>query len=689
MRRPLVVSWALVVIVIAVASSSFASRLVISLASDAAPRAAIQLTDRLKALGLVYQGTLADGITRPAGAGELGPLDRVFGLDPARVWVVEASDSTAAELALAALRLDPAIEWAELDQMRTATWHRAHDFPDDPMFQDGRQWGLWNLGAAGPFRGIAGADIDARGGWALGVGSNELRLAFADTGIDPGHPELATVMPDGRPRIELGSNLSGDPSGAFADSVGHGTPVAAVMAALTGEGAHGVSLGMAGVCGGDGRGNLGCRLVPIKISAGHATTAHSSTIARAILYATSAGARVMNLSFAGGGPSALERRALYHAITRGCVVVAASGNDGWRDGSAARYPAAYAAEGLAIQVGSSDTNDRRSVWSSHGPGLDFLAPGEDIWSASLTYPSWNGTFYPGYQLISGTSFAAPHATGAAGLLAAARPELRDVDFQRLLRESADDLGEPGVDAMTGWGRLNIARALAAVPPSFGIWHDEVAAAEYRLEGRDTLFVAESAAGPLAPFTGRVLAERIAVSATIAVPDSFVDSLRVWPTVGGTTTLRPIFRLPYLTPHAEVVRLGARTFTLRGYVYRAWPEGAGGPVELPVPLDQARFGFTVIGKVKRETRVSRPLENVLRASPNPFREALEIALPGPGRLTIADVHGRRVRQAIIHGTMPRFLWDGRDPSGRVLPAGLYFVRHEMPTAIHYARVVRLD
>jgi len=271
-------------------------------------------------------------------------------------------------------------------------------------------------------------------------------------------------------RIAYGVNLADGAGAPFADSIGHGTPVAAVMAARTGEGPHLDSLGMAGVCGGDGHANFGCRLVPIKISPGRERTALSSTIANAMLYATALGVRAMNLSFTGGGPSTLERRALYHAITRGTVVVTAIGNDG---NAAARYPAAYARDGLAIAVGSTDAWDRRSLWSSYGPGLDLLAPGENVWTAWTSYPTANGTTYPGYLQISGTSLAAPHVTGAVGLLAAANPALADVDFQRLLRASAHDLEAPGPDTETGAGRLDLAAALAAADSSFVVWHDEI------------------------------------------------------------------------------------------------------------------------------------------------------------------------------------------------------------------------
>ena len=411
-----------------------------------------------------------------------------FALDPARIWLLEAPDSATAAAALETLLADPGVEWAEPNRVRELAALRLDlPVPDDPLLRDGRQWGLRNLGPASPWGGVAGADIRALEAWARSAGSNDVLLAVADTGIDPAHPDLAATLPDGSPRIVHAVNLTGlEPADAIADSFYHGTGVAGVMAARTNDGPHFDSLGMAGVCGGDGRGNFGCRLVPIKISPRHSGYATSYAISAAMLYATAVGARAMNLSYAGDGPSRLERLAMHWAIARGCVVVAAAGNSGYPGGPSVQYPAAYAADGLGIQVGATDRFDQRASWSSYGPDMDLMAPGVDIWTTYMTYPNAVGTSYPGYVAASGTSFAAPFVTGAVGLLAAARPELTDVDFKHVLRESAHDIGDPGVDAKTGWGRLDAAAALEAVGPAIGIWHDEVAGQSFRALGFDTL-----------------------------------------------------------------------------------------------------------------------------------------------------------------------------------------------------------
>jgi subtilisin family serine protease len=570
---------------------------------------------RLGRLGLRPRETLASRIggsaAAPAAAADPG------GFDPARIWLLEAPDPLVAAAALDSLRADPAVEWAEPNRGRDAAVVALEPpLPDDPLLRDGRQWGLRNPGPAGPAGGAAGADIRAPEAWTRSAGANGLRLAVADTGIDPAQPDLGGAMPDGSPRLTSAANVTGvEPAGMVADSNGHGTPVTGVLAARTGDGPHFDSLGVAGVCGGDGAGNAGCRIVPIKIAPRHSGSATSYAVAAAIAHATAAGARAMNLSFAGDAPSRVERLALHHAITHGCVVVAASGNHGYSTRRARMYPASFAADGLCIQVGASDASDRRAVWSGYGPDMDLVAPGVGIWTTFMTYPSAAGVSYPGYAAFSGTSFAAPFVTGAVGLLAAARPELADADFRHILRESAHDIGEPGVDSTTGWGRLDAAAALAAVAPDVGVWHDEAAATAFRSLGFDTLEVDEGGFGSLGRWLGRHPAERIEAIAVVALPDSFLGPVRAWPRVGGTTTVRGDWTLPWYAPHAEVAEWvrpgtalpgGARAFTLRGHLYRvvaADSSAAPGDEYVPLPPAQARFGFTVLGPVDRPPAVA--------------------------------------------------------------------------------------
>jgi subtilisin family serine protease len=673
------------------------SQLVVGLAgprSGAAARAT-RLAARLARLGLAATRSLADGLPVARAIAASAPLNP-FAFDPARAWLLEAPDSATASAALASLADDPDIAWVEPNRMREATLAApAGDlppgFPNDPLFRDTRQWGLANAGPSGVYGGIAGADIQALEAWRRCTGSGGLRLAIADTGIDPAHPELALTLPDGSTRIEHALNVTSEPGGSVADSNAHGTMVAGVMSARSGEGSHFDTLGIAGVCGGDGATNPGCRIVPIKIAPGHSSLASSFDIARAIVYATDLGARAVNLSFAGSGGSAVERGALYYAVTRGTIVVAASGN---RANAAPQYPAAYAADGLCIQVGASDPFDRRAAFSSYGPGLDVLAPGTDVWTTFVTYRNAAGLLLDGYTTGAGTSFAAPFVTGTVGLLAALRPDLTDTDFQRLIRESAHDLGAPGPDPETGWGRLDAGAALAAVPPELGVWHDEVAGERLTWLGGDSLWVSEPGPGTMTLLRGMHRAGLYAIETTVALPDSFLGSVRVWPRVGGTFTVRPGFQLPYWAPWCEVAETHAGGFTLRGYLYRVrdeeLPAGSEDPW-LPVPPDQARFGFTVLGPVRRPPALDAPASaapGVPRARPNPFRDGVRLRGAPGALITVTDIAGRVMARLVGDSAAGEVVWDGSAPGGQPAPPGLYFVRWSERGRSAAVRIVKL-
>ncbi len=707
LRLPLLLMTLLTVA--APARAEIARLIVAQLAAPSAPDApppARGAAPRLAALGLRVQRSLLDGLApepwaaRAAGAAMPGE----HGFAPERIVLLEAPDPALAAHALRALAGDPQVDWAEPVVTRTMESFTLEplpprafgtdSLPSDPYLRDGRQWGLWNTGPSAPAGGVARADVQALEAWRITTGDERVRIAVADTGIDPDQPELGGLRFMGGPRLADALNVTGEPVPAVTDSFGHGTPVAGVMSARTHDGPHFTGGGVAGLAGGDGVTTSGCTLVPIKISAGHSGYASSWDIARAAIHATHAGARAMNLSFAGTSESRVERQALTYALLRGCVVVAASGNRGASDPTRAHYPAAYAAEGLAIQAGASDPYDERVGFSSHGPGLDVVAPGVGIWTTFMSYPSYAGASYPGYVAASGTSFAAPFVTAAVGLLASVRPELRDTDFQQILRRTARDIPPAGPDAQTGWGRLDVARALHAVRPEVGIWHDEVPADRLEGEVPGTLEVGEGTLGTLPLHRGTQPAVRIAAYATVTVPDSLADSLVVWPRVGGTFAVRGDFRLPYFTPTAEVVAQQGRTFTLRGHLYRVSRDSCETCDDLYLPLapSNVRFGFTVIGRADRSGGGPAgppppPPVTAFSVSPNPFRGALTLRLPDAARVRVLDAQGRVLREWRAAAGESR--WDGLDAAGRTPAPGLLFVHATLADGrLATRRVIRL-
>jgi hypothetical protein len=678
----------------AVASPGFALR-----SAGALPAA---VRGRFSALGLRATRSLAERLSIAA-----RPLPAAYHFHPERIVLVEAPDAALAASALVALGNDPLVDWAESNESRTMVPGLIGPAPappraiagldtlaNDPYLRSGAQWALMNVGAAGPFHGVAGADVHAVTAWQTSAGANDLKLAVADTGIDPAQPELGGLMPDGTPRIVDEFNATDSPNRTVLDYYGHGTPVVGIMAARTNDGAHfAPNTGIAGVCGGDGAANAGCRIVPIKIAPDTSGEATTFDIARGIVHAADVGARAVNMSFAGAGPSRTERLALTYALFNGCVPVGAAGNSGFDPAEAVipLYPAQYAIDGLAISVGATDERDQRTTFSSYPSGLDLVAPGSpNIYTTFMTYPSGAGQSYPGYALFGGTSAAAPHVTGAVGLLAAARPELLDDDAQHVIRESADDVGAPGVDPQTAHGRLNLAAMLARVGPDVGIWHGAVASDSVVQEVQGTLHLGEGLGDTLVVPPREYVATRFAVYATVAIPDSFTSVTSAWTRVGGTFAARGGFTLPYYVPWAEVVSVGGGMMTLRGFVYRiddASCQVCAGRF-VPVAPADVRFAFTVIGPVPRPSLHvgggSPPV--ALRASPSPFERALTLRAPGEGTLSVIDASGREVRRLVTaSGTAT---WDGRDVHGVPSPAGVYWVRFRGVAGSVTTRVVKL-
>jgi hypothetical protein len=145
---------------------------------------------------------------------------------------------------------------------------------------------------------------------------------------------------------------------------------------------------------------------------------------------------VINVSLV-GPPNRLLERVVAGAVARGCLVVAAVGNDG--PAAAPLYPAAWPG---VVGVTAVDGRSHLLTEAERGPQVKFAAPGADLAAARLG---------GGYALVRGTSFAAPIV---AGLLAASLPS-QDAEGARdalaALVRSAQHLGAAGIDPGYGYG----------------------------------------------------------------------------------------------------------------------------------------------------------------------------------------------------------------------------------------------
>jgi subtilisin family serine protease len=249
-------------------------------------------------------------------------------------------------------------------------------------------------------------------------------VAVIDSGVDASHPDLAGRVVAG-PDIVDGDN---DPS----DPTGHGTHIAGIIAAASGNGIGGAGVAPA------------ARILAIRVL-GTDDNGTAANVAAGINAAVDAGANIINLSLNWSQASqalAPVTAAMQRAADAGILLVVAAGNDAQGRCEEPVLPQ------HALCVGSLSNNLKLSPFSSYGQGLGLVAPGDDLMS------TWNNNTY---HSMSGTSQAAAMTSGVAALLVGLGLH-GDQITQRLLA-TARDIGTPGLDSRTGAGLLDADRAV--------------------------------------------------------------------------------------------------------------------------------------------------------------------------------------------------------------------------------------
>ncbi len=329
---------------------------------------------------------------------------------------------------------------------------------------------------AAPMRGGHGQAFDqVGGGAALAVepGDPGVTVAVVDSGIDLRHPEFRGRLVPGLDTVDLdperGSadlKLLGDVTGRdripHARHSDHGTACAGIIGAAGARlprGLAGLSRVMparalaAAVQLGDTAGADD----PAGPTRGKMTAVGAlSDIDAAVKWAADLGARVLNLSFGtpeyvlAPGDRVPHAEVIRYGLARGCIFVAASGNEGR---TLRYYPAALPG---VIAVGSIDASGRPSSFSTRGSHVALCAPGEDVLSASIG----------GYGLNTGTSFAAPFVAAAVALLIARAARysvpLGASSVRSVLTTSADPFPAGADSHGCGAGILNVLEALRLI-----------------------------------------------------------------------------------------------------------------------------------------------------------------------------------------------------------------------------------
>lgn len=207
-----------------------------------------------------------------------------------------------------------------------------------------------------------------------------VKIAVIDTGVDLDHPDLKENLLPGMNFV----NKKKPPH----DDAGHGTHVAGIICAMNNE------IGMVGVA-------PKSKVVPIKVLDSKGS-GDLITVSEGIRWAIEQGVDFITLSLGSPNPVQQVRKAIQLAESKGIITFCAAGNAGKT--RQIFYPANYPE---TIGIGSIDEDMDRSNFSCTGQDLDFLAPGNEIFS---TVPeSW-------YAILSGTSMANPFAVGVAALL---------------------------------------------------------------------------------------------------------------------------------------------------------------------------------------------------------------------------------------------------------------------------------
>lgn len=304
--------------------------------------------------------------------------------------------------------------------------------------------------------------IGAPDAWAEGYDGTGTVVAVLDSGIDATHPDLDEGV------VIAAKDFTGE--GSTKDLLGHGTHVASTIAG-SGEASGGDIKGIA----------YGAKLINARVLNAQ-NFGESSWIIDGLEWAAAQGADVINMSLGnkgmytdGNDPDALAIDSISERYD--ALVVVAAGNEGSLGATTVSSPGTADS---ALTVGALDEWDQLAGFSSQGPRFgdagvkpDITAPGANILAARAagTIPDLPASEL--YYYNGGTSMAAPHVSGAAAVLKAARPDLDGEALKAVLMGTA--IPTVGSIWKEGAGKVQIPTAIAeplyaeASSLSFGVF----------------------------------------------------------------------------------------------------------------------------------------------------------------------------------------------------------------------------
>ena len=325
---------------------------------------------------------------------------------PLRIHVVTVP-TTGLPLILQDYQNDPKVESVEVIKSR-----KAEGLSNDQHV--GVQWSLAKIG------------WDAVYGKVVPKGT--AKVALLDTGIDAGHPDLKGNVLTGTSILDGSTGLT-DPSG-------HGTQMAGIVVAVTGN-----NRGIAGIA------YKSVKIMPVTVLDA-AGVGQDNDIIAGVVWAADHGADVILMGFSNPDFSQHLQDAIDYAWSKGAVLVAATGNGG------VATPTFPAGDRGVVGVSATDQSDVLASFSNTGLDVFLAAPGSAIYTTDLKNS---------YTYISGTSPSSAIVAGVAAFMKAVDPTLTNgVILGRLARgaDAANNPQDPGFTGKYGYGRVNMANALA-------------------------------------------------------------------------------------------------------------------------------------------------------------------------------------------------------------------------------------